>query len=139
MKKIFLLFMSIAVLSSCSNDDDSSGNSENNILGTWGLVEINNAGDFLIPVNECTSQSQITFNSDGTAISEYYMNTDGECTVDSEEGNWSGGGNNDKYIFRIPILGSQPGRVDFNDDYSRFTFYPDALMTQNTHIIFEKK
>lgn len=138
MKKIFLLFMSLAVLSSCSDDDDA-GNGDNKILGTWGLVEINNAGDFLIPINECTSRSQITFNSDGTAVSEYYMNTQAGCTADSEEGNWSGGGDDNKYIFRIPILGSQPGRVEFSNDYSRFTFYPDALMTNNTNIVFEKK
>ncbi|MDT0645259.1 lipocalin family protein [Zunongwangia sp. F260] len=139
MKKIFLLFMSLAVLSSCSNDDDANGNGDNDILGTWGLVAINNAGNFPVTVNECSSQSQITFNSDGTAFSEYYTQTETECTLDSEEGNWSGGRDDNKYIFKIPLLGPQPGRVEFSDDYSMFTFYPDALITQNTNIVFEKK
>jgi hypothetical protein len=130
--------MSLAVLSSCSDDDDASGNSDDQILGTWGIVEINNAGDFPVSINTCSSQSQITFNSDNTAFSEYYTQTQAGCTVDSEEGTWSGG-DGSKYTFRIPLLGSQQGTVEFSDDYSEFTFYPDALMTENTNIVFEKR
>ena len=142
MKKIFLLFMSLAVLSSCSNDDDASGNSEDQILGTWYLAEVNGTGSLPFEVNECTSQSNITFGTDNTAFSEYYMQTQAGCTVDAEEGTWNDG-EGSKYSFRIPYLGSQEGTVEFSEDGSQFTFYPDRLQNPDSeddpNIVFEKR
>ncbi|MCM4154503.1 lipocalin family protein [Gramella sp. AN32] len=130
MKKIFLLLVSLSVLTSCSDDDDSS--KDGNIVGTWFLVEANNAPGYTI--DDCTSQSNITFNADNTATSEFYANTESGCDFDPGSGGWSKDGN--QYTFAIPLYGDVTGTVTFNSD-TRFTFVP-SIPGLNASLVFEK-
>jgi len=141
MKKIFILFFSIAVLTSCSSDDDGGSASDDKILGKWFVTEINNTGAFPIEINDCNRQSFIDFKSDFTADSALYAEENGECNVDnSENDDWSSLGDS-RYRFVIPFegIGAQAGRADFNADLTEFIFYPDFLAGQNTNIVFEKR
>ncbi|RKS53556.1 lipocalin-like protein [Gillisia mitskevichiae] len=140
MKKIFLLFFSLTLLSSCTSDDDSGNAGDDQILGKWYVAEINNSGTLNLTVSECNKQSFIDFNADNNADSAFYTVTDGECELkDSDNSAWSNEGNS-RYKFTIPFegIGSQAGRVEFNES-SSFTFYPDLLSGQNTNIVFEKR
>lgn len=62
---IFLTTMSV----SCSTDDDSE-NSKDDIIGTWGIFEYLEEDGRVREVDPRLSENQITFNSDGTVISE---------------------------------------------------------------------
>ena len=136
MKKIFVLFLSIALLTACNNDDDS--NPENDpILGKWFIVEINNGGSF--ELTDCSRQSFIVFKDDGTTEPEFYSKTADACIVDTDAGVWSNLGNS-KYRFEIPLgdFGPISGRVEFTGE-TTLTFFPDLLVAQNTNIVFEKR
>lgn len=135
MKKLLLLFVSVAMLTACSKDNDDENGSQEPILGTWYLVEINNAQGY--EVNDCNSKSYIDFKSDGTAHSEFYSQNNGNCESEANDGNWTAG-DNSKYTFNVPGFGNMTGKVEFNSS-SRFTFYPDLLTTQNTNLVFEMK
>ncbi len=140
MKKIFILFFSLALLFSCSNDDDGGNSGDDQILGKWFVAEINNTGTLNIDVNNCNRQSFIDFKSDFKADSALYAEEGGECNVNnSENDDWSSLGDS-RYRFVIPFegIGSQAGRAEFNGSTS-FTFYPDLLAGQNTNIVFEKR
>tara|TARA_R100000935_G_scaffold55968_1_gene86641 strand:+ start:504 stop:926 length:423 start_codon:yes stop_codon:yes gene_type:complete len=140
MKKIFLLFFTLALLTSCSNDDDGGNVGDDPILGKWFVAEINNTGNLPIEVNDCNRQSFIDFKSNFQADSALYAENGAECNVEnSENDDWSNEGNS-KYRFVIPFegIGAQTGRIEFNGT-SSFTFYPDLLAGQNTSIVFEKR
>ncbi len=140
MKKIFLLFFSLALLTSCSSDDDGGSTGDDQILGKWFVTEVNNSGALNLTVSECNKQSFIDFKADSNADSAFYTENGGECTLeDSDTSAWSNEGNS-RYKFNIPFegIGSQAGRVEFNSS-SSFTFFPDILAGQNTNIIFEKR
>ncbi len=141
MKKIFILFFSLALLTSCSNDDDGGTTGDDKILGKWFVAEVNNTGTLNIEINDCNRQSFIEFKSNFKADSALYAEDGGECNVDnSENDDWSNEGGS-KYRFVIPFegIGAQTGRADFNSDFTVFTFYPDLLVGQNTNIVFEKR
>jgi len=141
MKKIFLLFFSLALLTSCTSDDDGGNAGDDQILGKWFVAEINNSAALNLSVSECNKQSFINFKGDSNADSEFYTETGGECTLeDSDSSAWSNEGNS-RYKFNIPFegIGSQAGRVEFNSSNTSFTFYPDLLAGQNTNIVFEKR
>ncbi|TVZ28036.1 lipocalin-like protein [Gillisia sp. Hel_I_86] len=141
MKKIFLLFFSLALLTSCSSDDDERNAGDDKILGKWFVAEINNTGALNIEENDCNRQSFIDFKSNFKADSALYAEDGGECNVNtSENDDWSIVGES-KYRFVIPFegIGAQSGRVDFNEDFTKFTFYPDLFLGQNTNIVFEKR
>lgn len=129
MKKIFLVLLSVVLFSACSDDDSTNAEL---ILGTWFLVEANNVPGFT--VDECTGQSNITFNANNTANTEFYGRVDGNCVSDSDTGNWSSSSGS-KYTFEIPNYGELTGTVDFSGD-SRFVFRPDDLPTST--LVFEK-
>lgn len=134
MKK-FVLLCTIAIFTACSNDDSASQDSgEEPILGTWYFTEINNAGG--LQVNDCSSQSSIEFKSDKTAISDFYSETDGECTLETSNAVWSKNG--EKYNFVLPEFGPQSGIIEFHNN-SSFSFYPDTFSSTNTNIVFEKR
>lgn len=141
MKKIFILFFSLALLSSCSSDDDGGTTGEDQILGKWFVAEINNTGALNIEANDCTRRSFIDFKADFKADSALYAEEGGECNVDnSENDEWSSLGDS-RYRFVIPFegIGAQSGRADFNDNNTSFTFFPDLLSGQGTNIVFEKR
>ncbi len=141
MKKIFLLFISLALVTSCTSDDDGGNASDDQILGKWFVTEINNTGAINISANDCNRQSFIDFKANLKADSALYALEDGECNVEnSENDDWSNLGES-RYRFVIPFegIGAQAGRADFNADLTQFTFYPDFLIGQNTNIVFEKR
>jgi len=142
MKKIFLLFFSLALLTSCTSDDDGGNAGDDQILGKWFVAEINNTGTFNIEANDCNRQSFIDFKSNFKADSALYSLENGECNVEnSENDDWSYSEGSDKYTFVIPFegIGAQTGKAVFNEDNTSFAFYPDLFETQNTNIVFEKR
>lgn len=140
MKKIFLLFFSLALLTSCTSDDDEGNTGDDAILGKWFVAEINNTGTLNLQVNDCNKQSFIDFKMDSKADSAVYVEEGGECNVNNSENDEWSNLSNSRYRFVIPFegIGSQSGRVEFNGS-TGFTFYPDLLVTQNTNIVFEKR
>ncbi|WP_037320312.1 lipocalin family protein [Salegentibacter sp. Hel_I_6] len=139
MKKLFLLLFSFALFISCSNDDDANG--EENILGTWYIAEANGIPNF--ELSTCNRESSITFNSDKTTNSEYYVGSSNPCTLADETNSvWERDG--EIYTFSLPIEGLENfdldninGNVSFNSDNSEFTFTP--LIFPAASVIFEKR
>jgi len=64
-RQILTFFLATLTLFACSNDDDSSSNEENSIIGKWKLVNINDNG-VIEQASECESKSIIEFKSDNT-------------------------------------------------------------------------
>lgn len=130
-KKLVFLFMSVAVLSACNNDDENS-NSHDKIEGQWYLAGANNVPGYTY--NDCSSQSSITFMEDGTMSSTFYSDSSGTCQSNTAQGTWSNNGG--VYTMDIPGLGPVAGTVDFSGD-TGFTFTPN-LMT-DASLTFEKR
>lgn len=131
MKKFLILLLSITLFSACSDDDDASSNGS--IVGTWFLVEANNVP---YTIDECTGRSNITFNADNTASSEFYSSEGGECDFETDTGNWSNSSDS-QYTIKVPGLNQAlAGTVDFSGD-NRFTFTPNDLPTSS--ITFERQ
>ncbi len=133
MKKLFLMLFSIALLTSCSEDDDANGDDQ--ILGTWYAVEITNPPIPGLVLSECNQNSNITFNSDYSTSSEFYSEIDGNCEVeDSSDSTWSK--NNNIYTFTIPFegIGELNGTANFQGD----TFIFTPIASPDTSIVFEK-
>ena len=123
MKKIFILLFSIALLTSCSEDDKV--NNDERIYGKW-FVSATNVPTF--ELSNCNKQSNITFKGDGTTYSEYYAETENSCNLeDSTESTWSR--DNDTYTFNIPVegIGKVSGNVEFQNDAKLFVFSPNDL------------
>ena len=120
MKKILFMIMAVALLAACSNDDDSTQSGDDAILGKWFLADAK-AGSVSV-ATECQKNSNITFNNDQSADSEYYESNDaGECNLESsDEGAWSNNSNS-VYTFNVPGYGNLTGKVDFSGSNS-FTF-----------------
>ena len=131
MKKILILLLFTGILASCSDDDDAGVDNDGSILGTWFLVEANNVPGFSI--NECSSQSYLSFMADNTADSEFFTNAGGECESETSTGDWSSSSNS-QYTFTVPGFGELTGNVSFDGD--RFTFTPNDLPTSS--LTFEK-
>ena len=133
MKKLFLMLFSIALLTSCSEDDDANG--EDQILGLWYAVEINNSPIVGLDLSECNQNSNITFNSDFSTYSEFHTVVEGECEIeDTTESTWSK--SNEIYTFTIPFegLGQVNGTATFEGD----TFIFTPIGSPDTSIVFER-
>ena len=130
MKKILILLFAVSIFSSCSDDDETTMN-EDQILGTWNLVAVSNVP---FAIDECTSQSYITFMADNTADSEFFSNTGSGCVSETSSGSWSSS-DNSQYSFQVPTLGQLTGTVNFVSD-TRFTFTPNDLPASS--LTFEK-
>ncbi len=131
MKKFLILLLSMTLFTACSDDDDATS-AEGNIVGTWFLVEANNVP---FALDDCTRQSNITFNADNTASSEFYSREGGECDFETDNGTWSNSSGS-QYTIKVPGLDQAlPGTVSFNGD--RFTFTPNDLPTSS--ITFERQ
>ncbi|APG59937.1 lipocalin family protein [Christiangramia salexigens] len=138
MKKIFFLLISIAVLTSCSDDDDSITDDGTKIIGKWFLIDIRIAGS-QNNLSECNQNSYIQFNADNTSKSEFYDDSEGESEVeckleDSNEGEWKYLGNN-RYQIYVPNFGNQTGNVNFVND-TRFIFTSSEI--PGGEVVFEK-
>ncbi|MBZ9730489.1 lipocalin family protein [Salegentibacter sp. JZCK2] len=132
MKKLFLMLFSIALFTSCSDDDE---NGDDPILGIWYAVEITNPPIPGLVLSECNQNSNITFNSDFSTYSEFYSEVEGNCEMeDSSESTWSK--DNSIYTFTIPFegIGQLNGTADFQGD----TFIFTPIASPDTSIVFEK-
>ncbi|UBZ05937.1 lipocalin family protein [Salegentibacter mishustinae] len=132
MKKLFLMLFSIALLVSCSEDDDANGDGDP-ILGTWYVVELENefSDDEL---SQCNLNSNITFQANTTANSEVYEEVEGECLSETSTADWERNSNG-QYTFNLPFFGRQTGNVEFSGD-SRFIFSVPSL--PGVSLTFEK-
>jgi len=120
MKKLLVLFLSMAFLVACSSDDDNDDNQgPDPIVGTWELVEVSGA---LEPQFCMEEQSTITFNANNTGSATFYL-TATECTPTNSTGGWTNNGDS-RYTIAVPGVGDTPGTVSFSND--RFTFTTPA-------------
>src|SRR5680860_34271 len=78
MKKIFVLFFSIALLTACSEDDKTDSDP---VLGKWFVAEVNNIPQSDFTLSECNTNSFMTFNADETTDSVFYTEIEGNCTA----------------------------------------------------------
>lgn len=132
MKKFFLIFLSLAFLTACSNDDDNEQTGPDPIIGTWVLVDVS------APLNSqfCFDEESImTFNSNNTVQGKFYSGDD--CTENSAPGTWANNGNS-AYTISVPVLGSLQGTVNFTANNSEFTFTTAVLGMPGT-LTFEKQ
>lgn len=116
MKKFFVLFLSIALFAACSSDDDGDSTSADPILGTWVLVDASSPlkDEFCLD-----KESTLTFNSDNTGASTFYL-TQANCTATSSTGSWTNRGNS-LYTISVPVYGDLQGSVNFSST-NKFTF-----------------
>lgn len=135
MKKFFIVLFSIALLTSCSEDDDA--NNGERIYGKWFVSNANlpSGESFTFELSNCNKKSFIIFEGDGTTYSEYYAETGEICELeDNTESTWSR--DNDNYTFNIPVGGINErisGKVEFQANAKSFIFrpsiFPDASIT----------
>ncbi len=134
MKKIFLLFFSLALLTSCSSDDENSNNGPDPILGVWFISEVNNPFSDDGQLTECNKRSSIEFTDDMTATTIFYDDESGDCKSNTTTSDWENTGSS-TYEFDIPVFGVQSGQVDFTGSTS-FQFYPTDL--PGISVVFKK-
>ncbi len=133
MKKFFVFFLSLSLLTGCSSDDDAT-TGEDPILGKWFVVELNNplSQDGL---SECNLRSNIEFKADNTAKSQFYSDEDAQCQLEESNSQWSNLGNS-RYSFELLGFGNQSGTVNFEGN-NRFTFTNPSI--PGFSIVFEKR
>lgn len=136
MKKLFLLFMSLAILTACSNDDESS--EKDSILGSWFIVEVNNIPNSNFTLSECNKNSTMTFNEDGTATSVFHSQV-GENCVAGTPTNSTWNNQSGIYTITIPIpelegFNTLTGAIEFTSN--SFIFTP--AISPTTTIVFER-
>ena len=135
MKKIFVLFFSIALLTACSEDDN---NATNPVVGKWFIAEVNNVPESDFTLSECNTNSFMTFNADGTTNSVFFTQVEGNCVEGTPTTSvWSE--QVGIYTITIPIPELEPfstlsGTIQFNAD--TFTFTPTGFL--QTTIVFKK-
>ncbi len=114
------MILAVTVLAACSNDDDSPQTGDDLILGKWYLKDAR-AGSVSL-VTECQKKSNIIFNLDNLASSEYYESNDAdECNLESSnQGSWSKNANS-QYTFDVPGYDNLTGTVSFEGDTFTFT------------------
>jgi hypothetical protein len=135
MKKFFVLFFSIALLTACSDDDNPDTDP---VIGKWFIAEVNNIPGSDFTLSECNTNSFMTFNADGTTNSVFSSEVEGNCLAGpSTDSEWKQQAN--IYTFTIPIpeledFSPLSGTIQFNS--GTFTFTP--LISSGTTIIFKK-
>lgn len=115
MKKLFVFFLGLTLITSCSNDDDATTPDEDPIIGTWVLVD----STILNPDN-CEQESTITFTADNNANGTFYVDLT-DCSAETSTGTWENNGNS-SYTVSVPLLDDLTGTVTFsNEDQFVFT------------------
>ena len=133
MKKLLVLFLSMASLVACSNDDDNTEQGPDPIIGTWVLV------DASAPLNTqfcMDEESSLTFNSNQTGQAVFYL-TGTNCTATNAPGTWKNNGNSN-YIVTVQGLGDLEGSVNFSENNTRFAFTTSVVGIPGT-LTFEKQ
>jgi len=137
MKKIFVLFFSIALLTACSEDDN---NATDPVVGKWFIAEVNNIPGSDFTLSECNTESFMTFNADETTNSVFYTQIEGSCTPGtSTNSEWKQQAGIYSLTIPIPIpeleaFNPLTGTIQFTGD--TFTFTP--TFSQGTTIVFKK-
>jgi len=122
MKKFLVLFLSMAFLFACSNDDDNEVPQEADpIVGTWALVQMTPPA---IDFTACEDTSTITLNADKTGSGSFYFQ-ETECVEQTSSGNWVNNGNS-SYTIAVPYLGNITGTANFTGD-DEFTFTSNSV------------
>lgn len=132
MKKLLVLFVSMAFLVACSNDDDNQEQGPDPILGTWVLVDVSTPLDSQFCFDE---ESTMTFNSNETGQATFYLGA--ECNDTTAPGTWKNNGNS-AYTISVPVLGSLQGTVNFSSNNTKFTFATSVFGIPGT-MSFEKQ
>ena len=116
MKKYLLLLAAFGFFffSSCSDDDDAAVK-EHSIEGTWRLASVNPPLFSL----DCSEDSTITFNANGTADWTLY-DSENDCEAAASSGRWEKN-SGDNYTVVIPDFGEVDGVVSFSSANS-FSF-----------------
>ena len=128
--------MSLTVLTACSNDDDA--NQEEQILGTWFIVEVNNIPNSDFTLSECNKNSTMDFNADGTATSIFHAEVEGNCMAGTPT-NSTWNNQNGIYTITVPIpelegFNTLTGTIEFTSN----TFIFTPVVSPSTTIVFEK-
>lgn len=97
----FVVFLSVLISVSCSNNDDSSDLMDIGLIGTWVYTEMDDGEEFNIT---------LTFNSNNTGILVTKTTFNGETETESENFTWSTSGN--KLTFNIS--GETPFMVTYS-------------------------
>jgi hypothetical protein len=134
MKKIFLLFFSLTLLTSCSKDDENTNTGPDPILGVWFISEVNNPFSNDGELSECNKQSSIEFTDDQNATTIFFDDDSGECESTTTTSTWKNLGDSN-YEIVIPEFGKQTGKVDFTGTTS-FQFNPSNF--PGVSIVFKK-
>ncbi len=133
MKKFLVLFLSMAFLFACSNDDDNEEpQGDDPIVGTWVLVDASEPLDSQFCFEE---ESTITFKANNTGQATFYL-TGTECSANNSQGTWSNNGNS-VYTISVPVAGNILGTADFTSA-NRFTF-TTTIFTIPGVITFERQ
>lgn len=139
MKKLLLLFLSLSILTACSNDDDTS-EEEEPIVGSWFIVEVNNVPGSDFTLSECNKNSTMTFNENGTATSVFHAEVEGNCVAGTPTNTtWNNQGG--VYTITIPIpeleeagFDTLAGTVAFTSN----TFIFTPVISPTTTIVFQR-
>lgn len=97
MKKLFLLFISVLSLNSCSSSDDENNDEvATTIIGKWNLISVNGE-----TANNCRKQTTHTFENNFYKSVEYYLhdNDVNDCRDLNFSSEWKESGNN-KYTLK---------------------------------------
>ncbi|HSP40023.1 MAG TPA: lipocalin family protein [Gillisia sp.] len=119
MKKFLVLFLSLAFLTACDNDDDNEQTGPDPIIGTWVLVNATGQFEGEFCLDDVTTESTITFNANNTGNATFYL-TATDCAPSSSTGGWTNNGNS-LYTLAVPVVGDTQGSVNFVNA-NRFTF-----------------
>ena len=136
MRKILLLFISMTMLTACSNNDDGTETDDGSkIVGKWFLVDAK-AGGVSGNLSACTTQNTfITFNADGSASSEFWEDINGTCEkTDNNTGTWEYKGSS-VYTVDVAGYGNLEGTVNFESS-TRFNFTSPEIAP--VVLVFEK-
>lgn len=133
MKKLLILFLSLAVFTACDKDDDDTDNTGTDpIVGTWVLMDVQ--PDLFDPQG-CDDSSTITFNENGTGNGIFFLESN-ECEPSTSSVEWTKTDNVYTIEIPLPLVGNQPGTVDFQNNNSRFVFSPQGI--PGTSLTFDR-
>ncbi|WP_299682055.1 lipocalin family protein [uncultured Tenacibaculum sp.] len=122
MKKLLSIAAAILLFVSCSDEETVS----DPIIGTWKLEKqvIVDNGQTIDETNECTKQSTLVFNSNGTTTSELFGGTDASnCTSDGvDKGTWKSNGSNIYEVLEDGETTPEVFTINFTDNNTKFTF-----------------
>ncbi len=123
--KIFILF-TLAIVTSCSKDDDSSdasNSSEAKLVGSWVWSKSETDGEEYT-LDECDQIGTIVFAENGTGLETYYYNNGTECINDGTDAfAWS--------------LSGDTLSVTYAEDGDEFTYTSTVLELNDTTFVVQ--